>query len=151
MTSLVVPPIRKRLRVPLPVQQAFTTFTDDIGQWWPLETHSVGGRTSSVSFVEGRIVEVTDAGQRCVWGTVRRWQPPHGLAFTWHPGADPEPCTDVAVDFVADGDGCLVTLTHSGWERVDAGADDMSSYLKGWDVVLGRYQEQTTQQSHTVA
>jgi uncharacterized protein YndB with AHSA1/START domain len=151
MTPPVVPPIRKQVWVPLPVEQAFTTFTDQIGQWWPLATHSVGGKTSSVSFVDGQIIEVTVAGQRCVWGTVRRWQPPHGLAFTWHPGADPEPCTDVAVDFVVDGDGCQVTLTHSGWERIDAGADDLASYVEGWDLVLGGYQERAKHQAHTTA
>jgi uncharacterized protein YndB with AHSA1/START domain len=135
----VVPPIVKQVQVRLDPPRAFTAFTADFGRWWPLATHSVGGAASTVRFVDGQIVELTADGQRCVWGTVQRWDPPHLVAFSWHPGQDPEPHTDVTVEFVADGSGSLVSLTHSGWERIDAGADDLRGYHEGWDVVLSSY------------
>ena len=137
-----IPPIVKRVRVDLPVDGAFSLFTDQIGAWWPLATHSVGGAESTVAFADGQIVESMPDGRQCIWGTVLRWQPPNHLSFTWHPGQDPEPHTLVDVDFVAEGARCLVTLTHSGWERIElhdlAGLD---GYLQGWDLVLDRYLE----------
>lgn len=135
----VIPPIVKQVRVPLDVTRAFAAFTDDFGRWWPLATHSVGGASSAVSFVDEQIVEMTSDGRRCVWGTVQRWEPPHALAFTWHPGQETPPHTDVLVEFAAQDNGCLVTLTHSGWERVGASVDDLRGYHEGWDVVLGSY------------
>jgi uncharacterized protein YndB with AHSA1/START domain len=140
-TSAVIPPIVKQVRVPLDPARAFAAFTDDFGRWWPLATHSVGGATSSVGFVDDQIVEVTADGQRCVWGTVHRWDPPHAVAFTWHPGQAADPHTDVLVEFAADDGAAVVTLTHSGWERVDAGAADLQGYHDGWDVVLTSYVE----------
>jgi hypothetical protein len=54
-----IPPIVKNVHVPLDPPRAFTAFTADFGRWWPLATHSVGGATSTVGFVDDQIVEVT--------------------------------------------------------------------------------------------
>ena len=36
--------------------------------------------------VGGQIVETLADGRTSVWGTVTTWDPPHHVAFTWHPG-----------------------------------------------------------------
>src|SRR5262249_56333593 len=80
-------------------------------RWWPeaveLEPH-VGGRVRLV-FPNGREIH----------GEVNRYEPPRAFGFTWtwpdRPGAETQ------VDFaVADrGDGCEVTVTHSGWDGLE--------------------------------
>lgn len=88
-------PLRKEVRVPQGIHEAFRLFTEEIGSWWPLASHSVGGERSRSVEVEtrvgGRIVEVfTDDDGRdatAVWGTVVAWDPPHRLRITWHPGS----------------------------------------------------------------
>jgi uncharacterized protein YndB with AHSA1/START domain len=76
-----------------------------------------------------------------VWGEVLDFELAGRVRFTWHPGlpGDDEP-TEVEVTFTSDGDGTLVTLVHSGWERLSeerrAGRVD---YENGWPLVLQRY------------
>jgi len=46
-------PLRKQLKVSLPVQKAFELFTEGMGTWWPLPTHSVGEVQAESCFLEG--------------------------------------------------------------------------------------------------
>ena len=41
-----IPPVEVSISVSLGVAEAFSLFTDGIGTWWPMQTHSVGGRPS---------------------------------------------------------------------------------------------------------
>jgi hypothetical protein len=41
MTELAIAPITKTVTVSCDVDTAFRVFTDEIGTWWPTETHSV--------------------------------------------------------------------------------------------------------------
>jgi uncharacterized protein YndB with AHSA1/START domain len=137
-------PLRKTITVPLDPARAFGFFTTRIGQWWPIATHSVGlGDAVRVSFpveVGGSIIETARDGRTCVWGTLTRWDPPAGVAFTWHPGQSEAEAGDVEVRFASDGEGgTVVTLTHSGWERRADGAAARTGYHEGWDIVLGAY------------
>ena len=141
--------IRKTITVNCSVEHAFRTFTEGIGSWWPLPTHSVGGAQSeSVMFepgAEGRLVERMSDGQESVWGYVRAWEPPHRIVFSWHPGEDcartqVHEATEIEVRFSAEGDGTRVDLEHRGWERLaDRGVEARESYDSGWDTVLGKY------------
>ena len=69
-----VEPVRKAVTVPAAPQRAFELFTAHIQEWWPLETHSVGGEhAAGVVFGEGvgaAIVETLADGSTSVWGTV---------------------------------------------------------------------------------
>lgn len=93
-------------------QRAFEFFTAHIHQWWPLATHSVGaGHAAGIVFGEGAgaaIVETMADGSTAVWGTVTRWEPPHCVAFTWHPGAAEAEATRVEVTFTQSGPGSTV-------------------------------------------
>ena len=52
-----VPPIRREILVDAEPAVAFEVFTAGIGQWWPVEEHSVHGKGAAVALDEGRIVE----------------------------------------------------------------------------------------------
>jgi len=70
------------------------------------------------------------------------WEPPRRVAFTWHPGDEPERAQDVEVRFMSEGGGAAtrVDLEHSGFERLGALAKRAHrGYPIGWAYVLGLY------------
>lgn len=130
-------PVRREVLVNAPPARAFDLFVGRIGEWWPLARFSVFG-DGTVTFERDVIVE-RKGGEQSVWGTVTAWAPPGEIAFTWHPGYGEEHATDVRVTFQARGEQTLVTLVHTGWERMtepDAAADE---YRNGWPAVLAGY------------
>ena len=141
MTTMTTEAITKQIRVDANPETAFDVFTGRIGDWWPLEHYSVFGREATVAFEGDRIVERSPSGEETVWGEVLDFEVAGRVRFTWHPGrpGDEEP-TEVDVSFASDGDGTLVTLVHSGWDRLSeerrAGRVD---YDNGWPLVLERY------------
>ncbi|MDX1661795.1 MAG: SRPBCC domain-containing protein [Gemmatimonadota bacterium] len=141
-TSL--PPVEKSIFVPWDPETAFDRFVHRIGEWWPLETHSVGtdrARTCAIEPREGgRVYETWDDGTERRWGTVTEWAPPERLAFTWHPGRSETTRQQVVVTFDAEGDGTRLDVVHGGWERLGEEAEETRrGYSPGWDHVLGRY------------
>jgi uncharacterized protein YndB with AHSA1/START domain len=146
VTTMTTEAITKQIRVDANPETAFDVFTGRIGDWWPLEHYSVFGREATVAFEGYRIVERSPSGEETVWGEVLDFEVAGRVRFTWHPGraGDEEP-TEVDVSFASDGDGTLVTLVHSGWDRLSeerrAGRVD---YDNGWPLVLERYAGLTT-------
>lgn len=143
------PPLVKTVRVPWDPAAAFRRFTAEIGSWWPLATHSVGGhRSAGVRFEGqsgGRIVETVRGGEPSVWGTVTAWEPDRRVAFTWHPGQGAELATEVEVRFEIEGSGAKVTLTHTGWEILGRKGKRMrGAYRLGWEYVLAIFADRPT-------
>jgi uncharacterized protein YndB with AHSA1/START domain len=137
-------PLVKSVTVPWPVERAFERFTEELDTWWPLETHSVFPERSSTAKMPARagedIVETRDDGETGVWGTVLEYDAPNLVRFSWHPGRGADSAQEVEVVFAAQGDGTLVTLTHTGWDKLGEKAEETrSGYDTGWDLVLGRY------------
>ena len=145
---MTIEPIRKVVRVPLSVTAAFELFTDGIASWWPLDSHSVAGDDAQTVVFEpnvgGRIYEVSRHGVESEWGQITAWSPPDRVVFTWHPGRSSRTQGTVAVTFADAGRDdstheTIVTLEHSGWERLGEGAVELHrNYDSGWDLVLGR-------------
>jgi uncharacterized protein YndB with AHSA1/START domain len=138
--------VRKEITVEAPVDVAFRVFTEQMATWWPLASHSVYGADAQKVEMEcrldGRIFEVDESGNENDWGLVTSWEPPHAVAFTWHPASDADKQTHVEVRFAAAGDQTLVTLVHTGWEVLgDLAQQAVKGYTTGWDVVLARYIE----------
>jgi uncharacterized protein YciI len=131
-------PIRREVIVKTNPERAFALFTDEIGEWWPVQTHSVWA--GSVAFEGDALVERT-ADDETIWAEVLEWNPPLTFTMTWHPGSDPAEATQVRVDFTAHDDGTLVTLTHTGWENRSDGDAAASEYSEGWVHVLGLFAE----------
>jgi len=146
MTDPVYPPIRRFVTVRATPEAAFRRFTAELASWWPLRSHSVGGDEAETVTMEprvgGHIVERMRDGTAHVWGTIKVWEPPHRVAFTWHPGQDPHTAQDVAVAFTAEGDRTCVELTHGGFERLGKNARRAHrGYPIGWAYVLGIYSD----------
>ncbi|MEL7180734.1 MAG: SRPBCC domain-containing protein [Pseudomonadota bacterium] len=136
-------PIEKTLTVPLTPAEAFTLFTTDMDAWWPKDPFSVTGAKAKVTFPDhkdGEIVEEGADGTRNIWGKLIAYEPNAYLAFTWHPGRTDKEATVVTVIFTQTETGTKCDLTHGGFDILGDTADAVStSYLHGWDLVLGCY------------
>jgi DNA-binding transcriptional ArsR family regulator/uncharacterized protein YndB with AHSA1/START domain len=141
-----LPAVRQSVTVDRTPEDAFRVFTEEIGSWWPLQPHSVGGAESTTVVMEsrpgGRLYERTRAGDEHDWGEIRAWEPPRRVAFSWHPGADPAEATDVEVRFTPVDGATHVELEHRGWERLGERAEAARrGYASGWPTVLARYED----------
>jgi len=135
---MTLPVVRRQIVVSADPEAAYRAWIDDIGAWWPLERHSVF-KGSTVAFDGDRIVETAPSGEHAVWGTVTSSVPPHRLAFTWHPGRDPDDRGSVELTFVPVADKLtLVTLEHHGWEHHEDPRASREEYRNGWPTVLER-------------
>jgi uncharacterized protein YndB with AHSA1/START domain len=139
--------IRKSVTVDCSPDHAFETYTAGIDNWWPLETHSVGGmngeRPEKAVFeagVGGRLYERMASGEEREWAKVLVWEPPHRLVYLWHLRFDRSDATEVEVSFEPAGEGTDVTIVHRGWERLGAVADERRERnRRGWAGVVDRY------------
>jgi uncharacterized protein YndB with AHSA1/START domain len=144
-------PISRTVTVGCSVDRAFRVFTEEIGTWWPLETHSIAvdqglGQRAVTLRVDarrgGRIEEVLEDGSIRQWGGVDVWEPPSRVVFWWKPNDLPTPPTEVEVRFTADGDSTRVDLDHRGWDGLGPAAQRIRPLYAsegGWTMVLGRY------------
>lgn len=142
--TTALPPVRRLVSVSWPPAEAFRRFTAEFGSWWPRATHSIGGKqVKRVEFecrVGGRIFEELVDGRRFQWGRVTAWEPPHRIAFTWHPSRDEAEAQDVDLSFHPDGTGSRVELISTGWERLGAKARGARmGYNIGWGAVLDQW------------
>ena len=130
-------------RFDAPRERVFDAWTnpDVLRRWW------AAGPTwdtplAEVDAREGgsyRLSMRTDTGEvHTVHGESREVRPPERLAYTWAwdegPGAEMAGSEDtlVVVDFVPDGDGTIVKLTHSGF----ANDQIRDMHTHGWQAVL---------------
>ena len=142
--SLEIDPVAKTLELGVTPEKAFDLFTNHMGRWWPLTTHSVSTDDARDVRVDGRIGgtlrEVTGDGVEHEWGVITIYEPGARIQFTWYPGLPEEAGTNVDVRFDATGSGTRVTLVHSGWEaRGDDAQTVRDNYESGWDLVLAPY------------
>ncbi|MEM7354490.1 MAG: SRPBCC domain-containing protein [Acidobacteriota bacterium] len=138
-----LPPVRQAIEVRRSTADAFRIFTEGIGSWWPLATHSVGGAESRCVFesgLGGAIYEETANGERHAWGTVRLWEPPARVCFTWHPGRGAETAQEVELTFTENDGRTRVELVHRGWEVLGPEAEKTrAGYETGWAKVFGEH------------
>jgi uncharacterized protein YndB with AHSA1/START domain len=146
--------ITRTVIVRAPRDEAFRVFTEGMGTWWPLDTHSIavdqGLEQRAVALrVEaregGRVEEVLEDGSTRDWGGIDVWEPPHRVAFRWKPNDLPTPPTEVEVRFTAEGHATRVDVEHRGWERLGEVAQEIQPLYSsegGWTMVLERYARQ---------
>lgn len=136
---MTLPPVRRARELGVSAERAFEALTSEIGAWWPLATHSaMQDASASLAFTDGELVETGPGGERHVWGEVLRWEPPHGLVMTWHPGRAAGPAAsevELRVTPLAERR-CLVEVLHRGWERLPDPAAARSEYEHGWPPVI---------------
>ena len=135
-----VGPIVESVFVPADREVVYAAFTDEIGAWWPVGTHSVTGIAVEGLELEahagGRLVEVWADGTRTTWAQVVTLVPASLISFGWNPGGGPAPPTSVDVAFESIAGGTQVRVTHSGWEAL--GEEARMDYVAGWPFVLDR-------------
>jgi|SRR5687767_3018600 uncharacterized protein YndB with AHSA1/START domain len=140
-----IAPVRKSVVVDAPVEHAFRVFTERLGEWWPVKTHSVHKEQAETAGLEprlgGALYELWPGGRE-EWGTITVWEPPHRFVLTWHPSHGLEEATEVDVRFSAKRGSTLVELEHRGWEaRGERAASVREAYNTGWVPVLASYAE----------
>src|SRR5215469_4219667 len=81
-SAATVPAIQGTVSLDVPVERAFSVFTDSIGTWWPRDYH-IGQADMADAIMEphegGRWYERGVDGSECDWGRVLAWEPPHRL------------------------------------------------------------------------
>ena len=132
----MIEPIELELRVACSPEHAFEVWATRTSLWWPSD-HSVSGeRGLTITFEPrrgGRIFERTQSGIEHDWGKIVRWEPPARITYLWHIGSDRNEATEVDITFAGRADTTIVTIAHSGWERLGAsGADRREMNEKGW-------------------
>jgi uncharacterized protein YndB with AHSA1/START domain len=127
-------PVVQAVEIAAPPAHVFELFVDpaQLVRWWPDAARiepRLGGR-----------IELEFEGRGDVAGEITRFEPPHGLAFTWVRGVAPDVTTYVDVTISDLGEGrTRVELVHSGWEAVPADqvAEWRALHDAGWRFFLG--------------
>ena len=145
-----IEPVRKSVTVPCSLKDAFRVFTEDVGEWWPLEKHSVAASEEREADASGAVLESREGGEMYEvmsdgshghWATVLEWEPPSRLVLAWQPNPNRPAPTEVEITFSELGDGrTRVDLEHRGWERLgEEGPESREDYDGGWVVTLQRF------------
>lgn len=144
--------VRKQVVVDGPVELAFATFTQRLGDFKPPEHNLLGVPVAETVFeprVGGHIYDRGVDGTECRWARVLAYDPPDRVVFSWDIGpqwqieADPANASEVEVRFVAEtAERTRVELEHRhidrhgpGWQSVSDGVDSD----QGWPLYLERY------------
>lgn len=141
--------IRRSITVDCPVEHAFSTFTERIHDWWPLETHSIevheGGPTPETVIFDGaggRLYERTTKGEELEWARVTAFEPPHRFVLSWNPSRKERPRTEIEVTFAEVDGKTRVDLEHRGWQNLgERGGQVRQGYDSAWSGVLAGYGE----------
>lgn len=143
-----LPPIRKRIVVPVSADIAFRAFLR-MEAWMP-ESHTLLEEARRDILLEqhagGRWVERGIGGSERDWGKVLACEPPNRLLLAWQIGSrwtyDPDLVTEVEVTFAEDRGSTVVELEHRNIERMGEGAAEVWEALnsdQGWNGDLAGY------------
>jgi hypothetical protein len=146
--------VRHSVSVPIARERAFRLFTEEIGSWWPTDTHTLSEGPITEVFEPrrgGRWYELAEDGQECTVATMLVWEPPRRFVMAWQltPEWKFEPdldrATQVEVTFENDAeDSTRVTLEHRGFEAYGEPGGEMRESVggrEGWPVIIERYAE----------
>jgi uncharacterized protein YndB with AHSA1/START domain len=132
-------PITFEYRLACTPEQAFDTYAEQIDEWWhPNYTASAETleRITIERGVRGRVYESHAGGATYEWGEVTTWEPGHRLVHSFALAQDPANPSEVSVEFLQEGDGCLVRFAHGGW--TEANVADRKKF-GDWPVMLDRF------------
>ena len=136
-------------RYAAPREQVFDAWTNPavLKRWWAAAP-TWETPLAEVDTREGgsyRLSMRTDEGEvHTVRGEFKEVSPPERLSYTWSWEEGPEPAMAgsesslVVVEFLEDGDGTLVKLTHSGL----ANEQIREMHAQGWEAVLANLERQ---------
>jgi uncharacterized protein YndB with AHSA1/START domain len=140
--------VRREITVAVPVEKAFEVFTGQFDRIKPRHHNLLGvpiAETVLEPRVGGHIYDRGEDGSECRWSRVLAFEPPHRLVFSWDISlewkveTDPERCSEVEVQFLAEGDGTRVVLEHRHLDRHGEGWSTMGQAVSGeggWPLYL---------------
>jgi uncharacterized protein YndB with AHSA1/START domain len=134
-TQAVQTTVSESIVVNVPIERAFSTFTDDIGSWWPPDHHILEAPLAGMVFeprAGGHVYDRGTDGSECRWARVLAYEPPTRVVFTWDLDTqwkietDPARTSEIEVRFVAEGpERTRVEVEHrhidrhgEGWEAI---------------------------------
>lgn len=132
--------IEKKILIHAPrsrVWRALTT-ASEFSKWFSVQVED--------SFVAGKRVDMVSTHPHCTgdprfYVIVERMEPEHTFAWRWHPGAaskESDPSTQVEFHLEEVEGGTLVTVTESGFDRIDLArrAKAFEENTRGWELQL---------------
>lgn len=144
--------VRKEIIVEVPVERAFSTFTEEFDAVKPREHNMLAVDIAETVFeprVGGRIYDRGVDGSECQWARVLAFEPPNRLVFSWDINprwqieSDHDQASEVEVRFVADGpERTRVELEHRNLERHGDGWQQLREGVEGdggWPLYLLRF------------
>ena len=123
-------------------ETAFRIFTEDVGEWYLVNEHTVMDhtRTKTLTFdpwVGGHFRDVYDleTGEGPTGAVITAWEPPDRLVFV------DDRDMEVEVRFTPSERGCRVTVEQRGFDKLDP---DVATHVRehGWFVHLPEWFEQ---------
>lgn len=138
-------PITHEYNLQCSAEDAFTTYTRRIGEWWD-PRYTANAETIEVVTIEPRVGGRVYATHRDTgdddWGTITVWEPGRKLVHTFTLAQDPMHPSEVAVEFVSGKGtaratpGCKVRFAHGGWTKESA---DARKKFADWRIMLDRF------------
>jgi uncharacterized protein YndB with AHSA1/START domain len=146
--------VRTQVVVEVPIERAFSVFTEDFDSIKPREHNMLAVEIAETVFEPregGRIYDRGVDGSECHWARVLAYEPPDRVVFSWDINprwqieSDLEKTSEVEVRFISETpERTRVELEHrnldrhgEGWE---AGRDAVGSE-GGWPLYLQRFAE----------
>jgi uncharacterized protein YndB with AHSA1/START domain len=152
MTEGTATVVRRHVVVEAPLEQAFSTFTERMGDFKPPEHNLLGADIAETVFerrVGGDIYDRGVDGSVCRWARVLAYDPPDRVVFSWDISPqwqvekDPESTSEVEVRFIAETpQRTRVELEHRNLERHGPGWEAVGDAIGsdgGWPLYLARY------------
>jgi len=129
--------------VEVPIDRAFTVFTEGIGTWWNPDHHIIEAPLSHMvfdPFVGGHVYDVGTDGSECRWSRVLVYDAPARVVFSWDINlqwqveSDHGRCSEVEVTFTAEGPSTTrVVLVHQHLDRHGDGWTTLAETISdGW-------------------
>jgi uncharacterized protein YndB with AHSA1/START domain len=138
MTTDITTSVTATTTVGVPIERAFTVFTEAIGTWWHADHHIIEAPLDHMvfePFVGGNVYDVGTDGSECRWSRVLAYEPPDRVVFSWDINTewkvetDPARCSEVEVSFTAEGPSTTrVVLEH---KHLDRHGETWESLLEG--------------------
>ncbi|MGH3646087.1 MAG: SRPBCC family protein [Micromonosporaceae bacterium] len=144
--------VRTQIVVDVPIDHAFTVFTERFGDFKPPEHNILAVEVAETVFeprVGGHIYDRAVDGAVCRWARVLVYEPPNRVRFSWdldprwQVESDPDKTSEVEVQFIAETpQRTRVELEHrhidrhsEGWQAISDGVGGDG----GWPLYLQRF------------
>jgi DNA-binding transcriptional ArsR family regulator/uncharacterized protein YndB with AHSA1/START domain len=145
-------PVRAQIVVEVPIERAFTVFTERFGDFKPPEHNILGVELAETVFepqVGGHVYDRAVDGSECRWARVLAYEPPSRVVFSWdldprwQVESDPRKTSEVEVRFITEtAQRTRVELEHrhigrhgEGWQAISEGVGGED----GWPLYLRRF------------